>query len=55
MNPSTVSVACAIDAPADGDWLYLAFGFIRQMVHAEGVFVRHAQLVLGNGVVMLGR
>ena len=44
-----------LDAPPAGYWLYLAFGFSWQMIHAEGVVVRNAQRVLGDGVVMPGR
>ena len=36
------------------DWLCEAFGFRRHVVHADGDTVHHAQLVFGNGMVMLG-
>lgn len=42
------------DAPAAIDWLCSAFGFEKHAVHAEGDVVHHAQLVFGNGMVMLG-
>lgn len=43
------------DALAAIDWLCRAFGFEKQAVYADekGV-VQHAQLVFGNGMVMLG-
>ncbi len=41
------------DAPAMIDWLCGAFGFARHAVYAEGDVVHHAQLVFGNGMVML--
>lgn len=36
------------------DWLCRAFGFEKQAVYADGDIVHHAQLVFGNGMVMLG-
>lgn len=42
------------DAPAAIDWLCRAFGFERHAVYADGDTVHHAQLVFGNGMVMLG-
>ncbi len=43
------------DAPAAIDWLCEAFGFERRLVvGGEGGTVRHAQLTLGNGMIMLG-
>ena len=36
------------------DWLCEAFGFEKHAVHADGDTVHHAQLVFGNGMVMLG-
>lgn len=42
------------DAPAAIDWLCRAFGFEKHAVHADGDTVHHAQLVFGNGMVMLG-
>ena len=42
------------DAPAAIDWLCDAFGFQRHAVYQEGNVVLHAQLVFGNGMVMLG-
>ena len=43
------------DALAAIDWLCNAFGFRKQAVYADGKgVVQHAQLVFGNGMVMLG-
>ena len=42
------------DAPAAIDWLCRAFGFEKHAVYADGDTVLHAQLVFGNGMVMLG-
>ena len=43
------------DAPAAIDWLCKAFGFERRLVvEGEGGTIRHAQLTLGNGMIMLG-
>jgi uncharacterized glyoxalase superfamily protein PhnB len=43
------------DAAAAIDWLCNAFGFSKHMVVAgEGGRIAHAQLTLGNGMVMLG-
>ena len=36
------------------DWLCDAFGFEKHAVYADGDAVHHAQLVFGNGMVMLG-
>lgn len=37
------------------DWLCEVFGFERQVVHAgPGDIVMHAQLTLGNGMIMVG-
>jgi uncharacterized glyoxalase superfamily protein PhnB len=43
------------DAPAAIDWLCRAFGFQQQLVvpNQDGT-VAHAQLTLGNGMIMLG-
>ena len=43
------------DAPAAIEWLCRAFGFEKQAVYAnaDGT-IAHAQLTLGNGMVMLG-
>lgn len=41
------------DAPAMIAWLCDAFGFRSQAVHADGDVVHHAQLVFGNGMIML--
>lgn len=43
------------DANAAIDWLCKAFGFEKKMVvPAEGGGVAHAELVLGNSMIMLG-
>ena len=43
------------DAAAAIDWLCEAFGFERHLVvPGEGGAIDHAQLVFGNGMVMLG-
>ena len=43
------------DAAAAIDWLCKAFGFRRHLVApAEDGKIAHAQLVLGNGMIMLG-
>ena len=43
------------NASAAIDWLCKAFGFEKKMVApAEGGRVAHAELVLGNGMIMLG-
>ena len=58
MTPSNASsiVPCLRyrDAPAAIDWLCRAFGFEKHAVYADGDTVLHAQLVFGNGMVMLG-
>jgi len=42
------------DAPAMIEWLCNAFGFEKHAVYADGDIVHHAQLVFGNGMIMLG-
>jgi uncharacterized glyoxalase superfamily protein PhnB len=43
------------DAPAAVDWLCRAFGFTRRMVvPGENGTIAHAELVFGNGMIMLG-
>jgi len=42
------------DAHAAIDWLCRAFGFEKHAVYADGDIVHHAQLVFGNGMIMLG-
>ncbi|MGH8145991.1 MAG: VOC family protein [Rhodanobacteraceae bacterium] len=42
------------DATAMIEWLCNAFGFEKQAVYADGDVVQHAQLVFGNGMIMLG-
>lgn len=36
------------------DWLGEAFGFEKHAVYADGDIVHHAQMVFGNGMIMLG-
>jgi uncharacterized glyoxalase superfamily protein PhnB len=43
------------DAAAAIDWLCLAFGFERKMVvPGDGGTIAHAELTLGNGMIMIG-
>jgi uncharacterized glyoxalase superfamily protein PhnB len=43
------------DAPAAIEWLCEAFGFEKRLVvPGEGGTIAHAQLVFGNGMIMLG-
>jgi uncharacterized glyoxalase superfamily protein PhnB len=43
------------DAAAAIDWLCAVFGFAKHMVvQGEGGRIAHAQLTLGNGMIMLG-
>ena len=43
------------DAPKEVEWLCQAFGFAKHLVVAgEGDTIAHAQLVFGNGMIMLG-
>ena len=43
------------DAPAAIEWLCEAFGFEKHLVvPGEGGTIAHAQLVFGNGMIMLG-
>ena len=43
------------DAPAAIDWLCSAFGFEKHAVHANpDGSIAHAQLIFGNGMIMLG-
>src|SRR5690606_35914951 len=43
------------DAPAAIDWLCRAFGFSKQMVvPGDHGTIAHAQLTLGDGMIMLG-
>jgi uncharacterized glyoxalase superfamily protein PhnB len=43
------------DARAAIDWLERAFGFERHAVHEEGGAVAHAELRLGDSIIMLGQ
>jgi uncharacterized glyoxalase superfamily protein PhnB len=43
------------NAPAAIDWLCRVFGFERKAVHeGENGMIYHAELTLGNGMIMLG-
>lgn len=42
------------NAHAAIDWLSQAFGFEKHAVYADGDIVHHAQMVFGNGMIMLG-
>jgi uncharacterized glyoxalase superfamily protein PhnB len=43
------------DAGAAIEWLCKAFGFVKHLVvPGEGGTIAHAQLVIGNGMIMLG-
>jgi len=42
------------DALGAIDWLQRAFGFHAHAVHADGETVHHAQLVFGQGMIMIG-
>jgi uncharacterized glyoxalase superfamily protein PhnB len=57
-KPTTTNIIAALqyeDAPAAIDFLCRAFGFERKAVYqGEGGTIAHAELTLGNGMVMLG-
>lgn len=53
-NPSIFPALRYKDAPGAVQWLQDAFGFREQLVIFEEDVVAHAQLKIGNGVVMLG-
>ena len=57
-EPTSVSVIAALqyeNAPAAIDFLCRAFGFERKAVYqGAGGSIAHAELTLGNGMVMLG-
>jgi uncharacterized glyoxalase superfamily protein PhnB len=57
-EPTSVTVIAALqyeDAPAAIEFLCRAFGFERKAVYqGEGDTIAHAELTLGNGMVMLG-
>ena len=42
------------DAAAAIDWLCTAFGFQPHAIYRDGDVIRHAQLVCGGGMVMIG-
>ena len=55
MNPSIIPTMSYRDAPKMIDWLGEAFGFQRRMVIDDGKGgIAHAELTLGNGMIMLG-
>ena len=43
-----------LDASAAIDWLCDAFGFERGLIVPDGDGIAHAQLIFGNGMIMLG-
>ena len=53
-HPSIIPTLRYRDAVAAIDWLCAAFGFERHAVYADGDVVHHAQLVFGNGMIMIG-
>jgi len=54
-TPTIIPALRYQDAPKAVDWLCRAFGFERHMVvPGEGDSIAHAQLRLGNGMLMLG-
>jgi uncharacterized glyoxalase superfamily protein PhnB len=57
-KPTTATVIAALqyeDAPSAIEFLCRAFGFERKAVYeGEGGTVAHAELTLGNGMIMLG-
>lgn len=54
-TPTIIPAMRYQDAPAAIDWLVRAFGFERHLVvPAENNMIAHAQLTLGNGMIMLG-
>jgi uncharacterized glyoxalase superfamily protein PhnB len=58
MNSNKASIVPALryrDAPKAIEWLCQAFGFEQHMVvPGENGAIAHAQLTLGNGMIMLG-
>jgi uncharacterized glyoxalase superfamily protein PhnB len=55
MRASIIPTLPYRDAAAAIDWLCRAFGFARHAVHRdESGGIAHAQLTLGNGMIMLG-
>ena len=57
-KPTTATIVPSLryrDAPAAIEWLCEAFGFEKHLVvPGEGGTIDHAQLVFGNGMIMLG-
>ena len=54
-GPSIIPALRYQDAAAAIDWLCETFGFARHAVYpGEGGAIDHAQLTLGNGMIMLG-
>ncbi|MGX1099587.1 VOC family protein [Amorphus sp. MBR-141] len=55
MPSTTIPTLRYADAPAMIDWLCTVIGFERQLVVEDGSGgIAHAQLVLGDGMIMLG-
>ena len=55
MSASIIPTMPYRDAAAAIDWLCRAFGFSRHAVYPDGAGgVAHAQLIFGNGMIMLG-
>ena len=55
MKPNIIPTLRYQDAPAAIEWLCRAFGFEKHLVvPGDGNIIHHAQLVLGNGMIMLG-
>jgi uncharacterized glyoxalase superfamily protein PhnB len=55
MSASIIPTMPYRDAAAAIDWLCRAFGFSRHAVYPDGTGgVAHAQLIFGNGMIMLG-
>ena len=53
-HPTVFPTLSYAAAPAAIDFLVKAFGAERHAVYADGATVHHAELRLGNGIVMLG-
>ena len=54
-KPRLMPVLHYRNAPAAIDWLCRAFGFEKQAVYAgPNGMVMHAQLIFGNGMIMVG-
>jgi uncharacterized glyoxalase superfamily protein PhnB len=53
-HPTVFPTLSYDDAEAALDFLLAAFGAERHAVYAEGETIRHAEVRLGNGIVMFG-